>query len=97
MAQAQWFLPRAGKNEYVIYAAALEIHQRFALLNRVAVQRARLERSFPASLHALKQQQKERRQTPTEPAQTVETVPPEQPAKEPTPVPAAPRVPAPPL
>ena len=73
---------RAGKSEYLICETALKLEQRFALLDRVAVQRARLERSFLNSLHALKQQQKERRQTPTLPAQTVETVPPEQPAKD---------------
>jgi hypothetical protein len=96
MAEAQWFLVRAGKNEYVIYETALEIHQRFALLDRVAVQRARLERSFLTSLHALKQQQKERRQSPAEPAKPAQTVPPEQPVEAPIPMPDEPRVPPPP-
>jgi len=54
MASAQWLLTRAARNESRIYDANLPFERQLALLDRVSVQRVRLERSFTAAMRELK-------------------------------------------
>jgi hypothetical protein len=64
MASAQWLLTRAARNESRIYDANLQLEKQLALLDRVSVQRVRLERSFTAAMRELKQLQKDRQARP---------------------------------
>jgi hypothetical protein len=77
MASAQWLLTRAAGNESRIYDANLQLEKRLALLDRVSVQRVRLERSFTAAMRELKQLQKERQaRSHPQPAQPNKAAPP---------------------
>jgi len=69
MAISQWLLMRVDRSEAEIYTETLHAPKRSALLDRVASQRARLERSFSSSLRDLKMMQKERAQKPVQPRQ----------------------------
>jgi hypothetical protein len=70
MAYSQWLLARMVSGESRIYEADLPVERQFALLDRVAAQRVRLERSFAAAARELKQLKKERQAIkPQQPAQ----------------------------
>jgi hypothetical protein len=67
----------ATKAGYRIYDANLQLEKRLALLDRVSVQRVRLERSFIAAMRELKQLQKERQaRSHPQPAQPTKAAPP---------------------
>ena len=75
MATSNWLLTRNADSESRIHDANLEFEKKLALLDRVSVQRTRLERSFTTAMRELKQLQKERqtqRQQP-QPIQTKQT------------------------
>jgi hypothetical protein len=78
MASAQWLLTRAARSESRIYDANLQLEKQLALLDRVSVQRVRLERSFTAAMREFKQLQKDRQARPqpqpVQPAQSARTV-----------------------
>jgi len=87
MSTSQWLLARNATSETDIYQAGLPLGRELDLLDRVSVQRTRLERSFTTALHELKQLQKERQARPQpQPAQAEQTAktapaPAHQPAK----------------
>ncbi len=94
MAIAQWLLMRVDRSESEIYSATLPGSKRTGLLDRVASQRARLERSFSSSLRDLKEMQRERAQKPVQPGQP--HTEPLKPAATPVPKPAQAPFPPPP-
>ena len=83
MSTSHWLLARTDSSEQRIRNADLRLDTQSALLDRIAKQRTRLERSYTSAMHELKQLQKERRARQPQPAQTA------QPAK-PAPAPAPP-------
>jgi len=90
MSTSQWLLTRTARSETRIYQAGLPLRTELELLDRVSVQRTRLERSFTTALHELKQLQKERQARPQpQPAQTAKAAP------APAPPPANPPAPPP--
>lgn len=92
MSTSQWLLGRTARTEQSIYAAGLRIDVRCALLDQVARQRARLERSFTSALRELKLLQKERQaRLQQQSAQAPKTAPDARPA----PKPAGPTAPPP--
>ena len=72
MTISNWLLTRNAASESRIYDANLEFPERLALLDRVSVQRTRLERSFTTAMRELKQLQKER-QTQRQQPQPIQT------------------------
>jgi hypothetical protein len=68
MATSQWLLARNAGSESRIYEANLPLEKQLALLDRVSVQRVRLERSFTTAIRQLKQLQKEREARRQQPA-----------------------------
>ena len=75
MSTAQWLLTRVAGSESRIYDGNMQFEEQLALLDRVAAQRARLERSFTSAMHELKQLQKERQSRPQPPVQAKPTAP----------------------
>jgi hypothetical protein len=75
MVASGWLLARADRSEQRIYQADLRLDKKAALLDRVARQRAGLQRSFTSAMHELKQLQKERaaRQPHQPPVQATST------------------------
>jgi hypothetical protein len=87
MAVAQWLLTRNAASESRIYEANLPLEKQLALLDRVSVQRVRLERSFTTAMRELKQLQKDRQaRSQPQPAPTVQS-PVHPPAQPPVPRP----------
>ena len=77
MASSHWLLARADASEQRIRSTSLGLDHEGALLERVDARRARLERSFTAAMHELRQLQKERQARPQPQApQTEQTVKP---------------------
>jgi hypothetical protein len=77
MVVSQWLLIRNAASETRIYEADLPLEKRLALLDRVSVQRVRLERSFTTAARELKQLQQRQasREQPAQPAETVQSAP----------------------
>ncbi|MGD0061753.1 MAG: hypothetical protein ABSD58_20280 [Verrucomicrobiia bacterium] len=73
MSTSQWLLARMAATENRIYEIGLPLHSQFDLLDRVAKHRTRLERSFSAAMHELKQLQKERQAKRQPPVQAKPT------------------------
>jgi len=69
MAYSQWLLARMVNGESRVYEVDLPVERQFALLDRIAAQRVRLERSFAAAARELNQLKKAR-PTPTAKAST---------------------------
>ena len=77
MASSHWLLARADASEQRIRDACLRLDTEGALLDRVDARRSRLERSFTAAMHELRQLQKERQARPQpQPPQTGQTAKP---------------------
>ena len=74
MAVSQWLLARLATGENDIYQHETSAEKQSALLDRVAAQRTRLERSFTSAMRELKQLQKERLARQSQPAQPSQTV-----------------------
>ena len=72
MSTSHWLLTRNADSESRIHDANLEFEKKLALLDRVSVQRTRLERSFTTAMRELKQLQKER-QTQRQQPQPIQT------------------------
>jgi hypothetical protein len=80
MSTSHWLLTRNADSESRIHDANLEFEKKLALLDRVSVQRTRLERSFTTAMRELKQLQKERQtqlqqEQPIQATQTAEAAP----------------------
>lgn len=74
IATSQWLLARKARSETRICDADLALRRGLELLDRVAAQRTRLERSFTTVQHELQQLQKERQARPQpQSAQAAET------------------------
>jgi hypothetical protein len=73
MSTSQWLLARMAATENRIYEIGLPLHSQFDLPDRVAKHRTRLERSFSAAMHELKQLQKERQAKRQPPVQAKPT------------------------
>jgi hypothetical protein len=87
MATAQWLLTRNAASERRIHEANLPLEKEIALLDRVSVQRVRLERSFTSGMRELQQLQKDRQsRSQRQPAPTVHP-PAHPPAQSPVPRP----------
>jgi hypothetical protein len=69
MSTSQWLLARTARGESRIYQADIPIERQFALLDRVAAQRTRLERSYSAAMRQLEHIQQKRQAQP-QPVQT---------------------------
>jgi hypothetical protein len=69
MCVSQWLLARMAASERKVYEAGLPLKSQFDLLDRIARHTARLERSFTAAMHELKQLQKERKAQTRKPVQ----------------------------
>ena len=107
MSTSQWLLARMALREVRVSASDLGMKSELQLLDMVARQRSRLERSFSSALRDLVQLQKFRQSRPqpqaaapdqpAQPAQPAQTADPEKPAQPaPPPVPPPPAAPAPP-
>jgi hypothetical protein len=93
MASSHWLLARADASEQRIRSTSLGLDHEGALLERVDARRARLERSFTAAMHELRQLQKERQARPQpQPPQTEQTA---KPVSTPAPKPGPPQAPPP--
>ena len=64
MSTSHWLLARTDASEQRIRNGDLRFDTQSALLDRIAKQRTRLERSYTSAMHELKQLQKERRAQP---------------------------------
>ena len=88
MSSSQWLLARMARGESRVYEADLPLEKQLALLDRVATQRTRLERSFTTAMRKLKQLHKERKAQRQQPVETKQT----EPAAKGAPAPAPPPV-----
>jgi len=70
MATSQWLLARMATAECRIYQQEIAAEKQLALLDRVSMQRARLERSFASAMRALERLQQKRKANRTQPAQS---------------------------
>ena len=84
MSTSQWLLTRMAASESRVCEVEMKFEERLALLDRLSVQRTRLERSFTTALHELRQLQKERRAQP-QPPQPADSKPAGQTAPPPAP------------
>ncbi len=86
---SQWLLTRTAASETRIRQAGLHLGTELELLDRIAAQRTRLERSFTSGMRELKQLQKERKAQaqrqpqPKPPAQAPRPPAPQSPAPQP--------------
>ena len=64
MANAQWRLTRMAASESRVYETKMPIEEQFTLLDRISVERTRLERSFTTGLHELNRLQTKRQARP---------------------------------
>jgi hypothetical protein len=89
MSMSQWLLTRTAASETRIRQAGLHLGTELELLDRIAAQRTRLERSFTSGMRELKQLQKERKAQaqrqpqPKPPAQAPRPPAPQSPAPQP--------------
>lgn len=84
MSMSQWLLTRTAASETRIRQAGLHLGTELELLDRIAAQRTRLERSFTSGMRELKQLQKERQARRPQPAPGVRAAqPPVHPPAEP--------------
>jgi len=86
MATSQWLLTRNAASERRIHEANLPLEKEIALLDRVSVQRVRLERSFTSATRELQQLQRDHQARSQRPAPTVQS-PKHSPAQSPAPPP----------
>jgi len=64
MANAQWRLTRMAASEGRVYETKMPFEERLTLLDRISVERTRLERSFTTGLHELNRLQTKRQARP---------------------------------
>lgn len=64
MCTSQWLLTRLARSESRVHDVSMNYEARFALLDRISVQRTRLERSFTAAMRELERLQLKRQARP---------------------------------
>ena len=80
MATSQWLLARMAAGESRVYQHVLPAEKQLALLERISMQRARLERSFANAIRILERLQHKRQASAALPRKPVETAQAAQPA-----------------
>jgi len=60
MATGQWLIARMAVGERKVYEHEMPLDEQLTLLDRISMQRTRLERSFANAMHALEHLQHER-------------------------------------
>ncbi len=94
MATSQWLLGRMAESDTEVYDSGMGLKAKIALLDRISVQRVRLERSFIAATNQLRQFRQERLARAAAQAQAEAKTQPSEPAKPETAKPAPPPPPA---
>jgi len=64
MCTSQWLLTRLARSESRVHDVSMNYEARFALLDRISVQRTRLERSFTSAMRELERLQLKRQARP---------------------------------
>jgi len=75
MSVSQWLLARMAASEQRVHQTSLPFATQLDLLDRIDRRRTRLERSFTAAMHELKQLQKERKAQARQPLAAQKTKP----------------------